>query len=48
LKFILGFSSPVQYDIPKGIDIKIDKQVNIVVSVLIKSWSAGLRRKSGL
>ena len=36
LKFILGFSSPVQYDIPKGIDIKIDKQVNIVVSGIDK------------
>ena len=36
LKFILGFSSPVQYDIPKGIDIKVDKQVNIVVSGIDK------------
>ena len=36
LKFILGFSSPVQYDIPKGIDVKVDKQVNIVVSGIDK------------
>jgi large subunit ribosomal protein L6 len=36
LKFTLGFSSPVQYDIPKGIDIKVDKQVNIVVSGIDK------------
>jgi len=36
LKFILGFSSPLQYDIPKGIDIKVDKQVNIVVSGIDK------------
>jgi large subunit ribosomal protein L6 len=36
LKFVLGFSSPVQYDIPKGIDIKVDKQVNIVVSGIDK------------
>jgi len=36
LKFVLGFSSPVQYDIPKGIDVKIDKQVNIVVSGIDK------------
>jgi large subunit ribosomal protein L6 len=36
LKFILGFSSPVEYDIPKGIDIKLDKQVNIVVSGIDK------------
>jgi ribosomal protein L6, bacterial type len=36
LKLVLGFSSPVQYDIPKGIDIKVDKQVNIVVSGIDK------------
>jgi large subunit ribosomal protein L6 len=36
LKFILGYSSPVQYDIPKGIDVKVDKQVNIVVSGIDK------------
>jgi large subunit ribosomal protein L6 len=36
LKFILGFSSPVQYDIPKGISITVDKQVNIVVSGIDK------------
>lgn len=36
LKFVLGFSSPVQYDIPKGIDVKIDKQVNIIVSGIDK------------
>jgi large subunit ribosomal protein L6 len=36
IKFILGFSSPVQYDIPEGIDIKVDKQVNIIVSGIDK------------
>jgi large subunit ribosomal protein L6 len=36
LKFVLGFSSPVQYDIPKGIDIKVDKQVNITISGIDK------------
>jgi large subunit ribosomal protein L6 len=36
LKFILGISSPVQYDIPKGIDVKVDKQVNITVSGIDK------------
>jgi large subunit ribosomal protein L6 len=36
IKFVLGFSGPVQYDIPKGIDIKVDKQVNIVVSGIDK------------
>lgn len=36
LKFILGFSSPVQYDIPKGIDVKVDKQVSITVSGMDK------------
>jgi len=36
LKFILGYSSPIQYDVPKGIEVKIDKQVNIVVSGIDK------------
>ena len=36
LKLVLGFSSPVQYNIPKGIDIKVDKQVNITVSGIDK------------
>ncbi len=36
LKFILGFSGPVQYDVPKGIDVKIDKQVSLVVSGIDK------------
>lgn len=36
LKLALGFSSPVQYEIPKGIDIKVDKQINIAVSGIDK------------
>jgi large subunit ribosomal protein L6 len=36
LKLVLGFSSPVQYAIPKGIDVKVDKQINIVVSGIDK------------
>jgi large subunit ribosomal protein L6 len=36
LKLVLGFSSPVQYNIPKGIDIKVDKQVSISVSGIDK------------
>lgn len=36
LKLILGFSSPVQYHIPKGIDIKVDKQVSVIVSGIDK------------
>lgn len=36
LKFILGYSSPIQYDIPKGIEVKVDKQVNITVSGIDK------------
>lgn len=31
VKLLLGYSTPVEYPIPKGIDIKIDRQVNIVV-----------------
>lgn len=36
LKFVLGYSSPVQYDVPKGIDVKIDKQVSLVISGIDK------------
>lgn len=36
LKLVLGFSSPVQYNIPKGIDVKVDKQVSIIVSGMDK------------
>jgi large subunit ribosomal protein L6 len=36
LKLILGFSSPVQYNIPKGIEVKVDKQINIFVSGIDK------------
>lgn len=36
LKCILGFSSPVLYEIPKGIDVKVDKQVSIVISGIDK------------
>ncbi|MHB8137234.1 MAG: 50S ribosomal protein L6 [Smithellaceae bacterium] len=36
LKLVLGFSGPVEYSIPKGIDVKVDKQVNLVVSGISK------------
>ena len=36
LKLALGFSSPVQYVIPKGIDIKVEKQTSILVSGIDK------------
>ena len=36
VKLLLGFSSPIQYDIPKGIDVRVDKQVNIVISGIDK------------
>ena len=36
LKLILGFSSPVQYEIPKGIDVKVEKQVNVSISGIDK------------
>ena len=32
LRLVLGFSAPVEYRIPEGIDIRVDKQVNVVVS----------------
>jgi ribosomal protein L6, bacterial type len=36
IKLVLGFSSPLEYRIPQGIDVKIDKQVNILVSGIDK------------
>ncbi len=36
LKMVLGYSNPVEYRIPKGIAVKVDKQVNIVVSGIDK------------
>jgi large subunit ribosomal protein L6 len=31
LKLIIGFSAPVEYSIPEGIEIKVDKLINIAV-----------------
>ena len=36
LKLIIGFSAPVEYAIPDEIQIKVDKQVNILVSGIDK------------
>lgn len=36
LKLSLGYSHPVEYPIPEGINIRVDRQVNIVVSGINK------------
>jgi large subunit ribosomal protein L6 len=36
VKLLLGYSTPIEYVIPQGIDIRVDKQVNIVVSGIDK------------
>ena len=36
LKLALGFSSPVQYIVPQGIDVKVEKQTGILVSGIDK------------
>jgi large subunit ribosomal protein L6 len=36
LKLIIGFSAPVEYPIPEGIQIKVDKLINIAVSGIDK------------
>ncbi len=36
LKLVIGFSAPVEYAIPEGIQIRVDKQVNIAVSGIDK------------
>ncbi|MFA5181350.1 MAG: 50S ribosomal protein L6 [Syntrophales bacterium] len=36
LKMVIGFSTPLEYKVPEGIVVKIDKLVNIVVSGIDK------------
>jgi large subunit ribosomal protein L6 len=36
LKLVVGYSEPIEYPIPSGIDIKVDKQINILVSGINK------------
>jgi large subunit ribosomal protein L6 len=36
LRLILGYSDPVEYRIPEGIDVRVDKQVNVMVSGIDK------------
>jgi large subunit ribosomal protein L6 len=36
LKLVIGYSAPVEYAIPEGIQIKVDKQVNIAVAGIDK------------
>jgi large subunit ribosomal protein L6 len=36
LKLVVGFSAPVEYQIPEGIQIKVDKQINIAISGIDK------------
>jgi len=36
LKLVIGFSAPVEYAIPDGVQIKVDKQVSIAVSGIDK------------
>ncbi len=38
LRLFVGYSKPVEYAIPEGISIKIDKQVNMVVSGIDKEY----------
>jgi len=36
LKLLIGYSDPVEYVMPEGITVKVDKQVNMVVSGIDK------------
>ncbi len=38
LRLYLGFSKPVEYKIPKGIAVKIDKQVTLMISGVDKEF----------
>jgi large subunit ribosomal protein L6 len=36
LKLVVGYSSPLGYEIPKGIAVKVDKLVNVIISGIDK------------
>jgi large subunit ribosomal protein L6 len=36
LRLVLGYSSPLEYKIPQGIDVKVDKQISIAISGIDK------------
>ncbi len=36
VKFLLGYSNPIEYTIPQGIEIRVDKQVNVFVAGIDK------------
>ena len=36
LKLIVGYSSPLEYNIPEGVNVKIEKQVNLLVTGIDK------------
>lgn len=38
LKLFVGYSKPVEYKIPEGVSIKVDRQVNMVVSGIDKEF----------
>jgi len=38
LRLFVGYSKPVEYKIPEGISIKVDRQVNMVVSGIDKEF----------
>ncbi|MBN2516219.1 MAG: 50S ribosomal protein L6 [Deltaproteobacteria bacterium] len=38
LRLFVGFSKPVEYKIPEGVSIKVDRQVNMVVSGIDKEF----------
>lgn len=38
LKLFLGFSKPLEYKVPKGISVKIDKQVSMIFSGIDKEF----------
>jgi large subunit ribosomal protein L6 len=36
LKLVVGFSSPLEYAIPEGVSVRVEKQVNLLVSGIDK------------
>jgi large subunit ribosomal protein L6 len=51
LQITLGYSHPVEFDIPEGVEVKVDKQTHLVVSGadrhLVGQVAANIRRLKG-
>jgi len=47
VKLLLGYSSPVEYNVPQGITVRVDKQVNSWLRESTRNWWEGWPRRYG-